>query len=74
MTALENLHRAVLMISSKEEITQTSGLDTKIHAVQTYTQALQELSNQIDEAKKTPDVLVAVFCLMAYFEVSDLLP
>lgn len=73
MTSLGNLHRAVLMLSAKEEITQTSGLDIKIHAVQTYTQALQELSNQIDEAKKTPGILVAVFCLMAYFEVSDLL-
>lgn len=73
MTSLGNLHRAVLMLSAKEEITQTSGLDIKIHAVQAYTQALQELSNQIDEAKKTPGILVAVFCLMAYFEVSDFL-
>jgi hypothetical protein len=73
MTSLGNLHRAVLMLSAKEEITQTSGLDIKIHAVQAYTQALQELSDQIDEAKKTPGILVAVFCLMAYFEVSDFL-
>jgi hypothetical protein len=73
MTSLGNLHRAVLMLSAKEEITQTSGLDIKIHAVQAYTQALQELSNQIDEAKKTPGILVAVFCLMAYFEVSGFL-
>lgn len=70
MTSLGNLHRAVLMLSAKEEITQTSGLDVKIHAVQAYTQALQELSSQIDEAQKTPEILVAVFCLMAYFEVS----
>lgn len=73
MTSLGNLHRAVLMLSAKEEIAQTSGLDLKIHAVQAYTQALQELSSQIDEAQKTPDILVAVFCLMAYFEVSDVL-
>lgn len=73
MTSLGNLHQAVLMLSSKDEITQTSGLDVKIHAVQAYTQALQALSSQIDEAKKTPDILVALFCLMAYLEVSDVL-
>lgn len=73
MTSLGNLHQAVLMLSANEGITQTSGLDVKIHAVQAYTQALQELSSQIDEAIKTPDILVAVFCLMAYFEVSDFL-
>lgn len=73
MTSVGNLHQAVLMLSAKEEITQTSGLDVKIHAVQAYTQALQELSSQIDEAQKTPEILVAVFCLMACFEVSHLL-
>jgi hypothetical protein len=70
MTALGNLHRGVLMLSANEEITQRSGLEIKIHAVQAYTQALQELSSQMDDAKKTPNLLIAVFCLMAYFEVS----
>jgi hypothetical protein len=65
MTALGNLHRGVLMLSANEEITQRSGLEIKIHAVQAYTQALQELSSQMDDAKKTPTLLIAVFCLMA---------
>jgi hypothetical protein len=71
LTALGSLHRAVLMASVPQEIDQKSGLDIKITAVQIYTQALQELSNDLDRAKKTPKMLVAVLSLMAYFEVSS---
>lgn len=48
---------------------QARGLDTKVIAVQGYTQALQELSSQLDEAEKQLEVLSAVLVLMAYFEV-----
>ena len=72
VVALGSLHRAALMLSRPDELDQSRGLDIKITAVQKYTQALQELSNQFEEAKKTPRLLVAVLCLMAYFEVRKL--
>ncbi|KAJ5611036.1 hypothetical protein N7510_007755 [Penicillium lagena] len=71
LIALGALHRAALMMSISEDIYRKSGLDTKITAIQVYTQALQELSNQLDEAKKTPRLLIGVLCLMAYIEASS---
>ncbi|KAF3006885.1 hypothetical protein E8E13_011052 [Curvularia kusanoi] len=47
---------------------RTNGLDMKITAVQLYTQALEGLAEQLEEAKKIPSVLVATLCLMAFFE------
>lgn len=69
LTALGSMHRAVLMMSMPEEIDQKGGTDLRVTTIQVYTQALQELSIQLNEAKKTPRLLVAVLCLMAYFEV-----
>jgi hypothetical protein len=63
------MHRAALMISMLGENDQNRGLDTKVIAVQSYTQALQELSGCLDEAEKSLDILTAVLVLMAYFEV-----
>lgn len=70
LVALGNSHRAALMTTSDNERDQANGLDMKITAVQLYTQALQELAKHLEESKQTPVLLVAVLCLMAYFEVS----
>lgn len=69
LVSLGSLHRAALMTTSGDERDNNNGLDIKITAVQTYIQALQELSKYLEEARRTPKVLVAVLCLMAYFEV-----
>lgn len=70
LTALGNLHRAVIMMAACEETVQQAGLNEKLSAVQQYTQALQELANHLDDARSVPKVLVGVLCLMAFFEVS----
>ncbi|KAL6694417.1 hypothetical protein J3F84DRAFT_395484 [Trichoderma pleuroticola] len=49
-------------------IDQDRGLDTKVIAIQAYTFAIQELSSDFEEAKKTQDILIATLILMAYFE------
>ena len=67
LTALGNLHRAVIMMTYRDETVQQSGLNEKLSAVQQYTQALQELATHLDDAKLTPEVLIGVLCLMAYF-------
>ena len=69
LTALGNLHRAVVMMAAPGVTTQQSGLNEKLNAVQQYTQALQEIASHLDEAKRTAEVLIGVLCLMAYFEV-----
>lgn len=70
IVALGNSHRAALMTMADRECDRINGLDMKITAVQLYTQALQELAKNMEEAKQTPILLVASLCLMAYFEVS----
>jgi hypothetical protein len=71
LVALGNSHRAALMTVADNERDRSNGLDIKITAVQLYTQALEELSKRLEEAKQTPVLLVANLCLMAYFEVSS---
>jgi hypothetical protein len=68
--ALGNMHRVALMANSNDDKEKASSLDLKITAVQIYTEALRELSVGIEEAKRTPVLLVSTLCLMAYFEVS----
>ncbi|KAM6484726.1 hypothetical protein HDV62DRAFT_404522 [Trichoderma sp. SZMC 28011] len=67
-SSLGSMHRAVLMMSMPGENDQDRGLDTKVIAIQAYTFALQELSRNFEEAKKTQDILIATLILMAYFE------
>lgn len=69
LTALGNLHRAVIMMTAPDETVQEGGLDEKLSAVQQYTQAFQELATHLNDAKHAPEVLVGVLCFMAYFEV-----
>jgi hypothetical protein len=69
-SSLGSMHRAVLMMSMPSEGDQDRGLDTKVIAIQSYTFALQELSRNLEEAKKTRDVFIATLILMAYFEVT----
>lgn len=71
LVALGNSHRAALMTVADNERDRSNGLDMKITAVQLYTQALEELSKRLEEAKQTPVLLVANLCLMAYLEVSS---
>jgi hypothetical protein len=72
LVALGNSHRAALMTVAKNDSDQANGLDMKITAVQLYTQALEELAKHLEEAKRTPSLLVATLCLMGYLEVSSL--
>jgi hypothetical protein len=74
LTSLGNLHRAVTLMTAREENVQQSGLNEKLSAVQQYTHALQELANHLDDAKRIPEILVGILCLMAYFEVSSKSP
>ncbi|KAL7934684.1 hypothetical protein V8C35DRAFT_34265 [Trichoderma chlorosporum] len=67
-SSLGSMHRAVLMKSMPGENDRDRGLDTKVIAIQSYTFALQELSRNFEEAKKTQDILIATLILMAYFE------
>lgn len=69
IVGLGNLHRAVLLTASPDERDQANGLDMKITAVQFYTQALDDLANQLEEAKKTPVQLVAALCCTSLFGV-----
>ena len=43
LTALGNLHRAVIMMAARDEIIRQSGSNEKLSAVQHYIQALQFL-------------------------------
>ncbi|EHK47733.1 uncharacterized protein TrAtP1_012116 [Trichoderma atroviride] len=67
-SALGSMHRAVLMMSMPGDSDQDRGLDTKVIAIQSYTFALQELSRNLEDAKKTQEVFIATIILMAYFE------
>lgn len=69
--ALGGLHRGILLLSTSSENDRNRGLDTKVIALQSYTKALQELSEQLPEAEKSLDILVGVFVLLAYFEVCN---
>jgi hypothetical protein len=70
VTALGGLHRAVLMMSTASSNDSDRGLDTKVISVQTYTSALEQLSEHMQEAEASLDVLTGVLVLLAYFEVS----
>ncbi len=65
------MHRAMLLLSTPREIDQRRGLDTKVMAAQAYVKAFQGLSASLEEAEKSPDILVAVLLLLTYFEVSS---
>lgn len=74
LTALGSMHRAALLLAMPGENDRSRGLDTKVIAVQTYIRALESLSSQIDEAKASPDMLIAVLELLAYFEACSIFP
>jgi hypothetical protein len=64
------MHRAALLLSTLSENAQHRGLDTRVMAAQAYVRVVQHLSNSLKEAEKSLHVLVAVFTLLTYFEVS----
>lgn len=70
LISLGNLHRAVNLVTAREDNVQQSGLNEKLSAVQQNIQTSQELENHLDDAKRISEVLVGVLCLMAYVEVS----
>jgi hypothetical protein len=71
IVSLGGIHRAVLMFSQLDEVDRARGVDTKVLAVQTYTRALQGLSEYL---RKSDSVVISVgaLVLFAYFEVRDL--
>ena len=69
ITALGTMHRAVLLLSQANENDRSRGLDSKVMAVQWYIKALQSLSENLEDARKYPDIMVGVLLLLAYFEV-----
>jgi hypothetical protein len=71
IAALGGVHRAVLMMSTLSNHDKNRGLDSKVIAVQTYTEALKQISEQPQETELWPDVFVGALVLLAYFEVSS---
>lgn len=69
ITALGSMHRAALLLSTPREIDRHRGLDTQVMATQAYVKVLQRLAASLEEAEKSPDILVAVLILLTYFEV-----
>ncbi|KAJ9601879.1 hypothetical protein H2200_013628 [Cladophialophora chaetospira] len=69
IAALGGVHRAVLMMSTPSKHDTSRGLDTKVIAVQTYTEALQRISELSLKTDDSLDVFVAALVLLAYFEV-----
>jgi hypothetical protein len=67
--ALGTIHRSCLMLSQPGESDQDKGMDTKVIAAQSYTAALQKLSNEIGEARQNTHLLVGTLVLFAYLEV-----
>jgi hypothetical protein len=69
IAALGGLHRAVLMMSTSSQNDIDRGLDTKVIAVQTYTEALHMISEDLQGVQSPMDVFVGALVLLAYFEV-----
>ncbi|KAL2815311.1 hypothetical protein BJX63DRAFT_430829 [Aspergillus granulosus] len=65
--ALGAIHRAVLMLSQRDEVDRTKGVDTKVIALQTYTSALPGLSEQLGKGESMV-LSVGVLVVFAYFE------
>ena len=74
IAALGGVHRAVLMMSTTSNHDTSRGLDTKVTAVQTYTKAPQQISEQTPGAKWSLDVFIGTLVLLPYFEVSSYRP
>ncbi|KAH8813018.1 hypothetical protein F5884DRAFT_320710 [Xylogone sp. PMI_703] len=66
--AVGGMHRAILMMSMHSDNDRNRGEDWQVIAVQSYTKALEELAEKLDEAKQSMDLLVGVLLLFAYFE------
>lgn len=72
ISALGGIHRAMLMMSTPSQNDMDRGLDTKIIAVQTYTEVIEQISER--EAENSLDLFVGTLVLLAYFEVRCILP
>lgn len=67
--AVGGAHRAILMMSSMNEIDREGGVDNKVTAVQAYTKTLQGLSAHLDDAGRSPELFVGTLLLLTWFEV-----
>ncbi len=56
------------MMSTPSNNDTSRGLDSKVIAVRTYTEALQRIS-ELSQENKTSDIFVGAFVMLAYFEV-----
>ena len=69
IVALGGVHRAVLMMSTPSNHDTNRGLDSKVIAVKTYTEALQRISER-PQPEPEPDIFIGGLVLLAYFEVN----
>jgi len=67
--AIGGAHRAILLMSSPNDIDQEGGIDNKVTAVQAYTKALQGLSAHLEENGGSPELFVGALLLLTWFEV-----
>ncbi|KIW72680.1 hypothetical protein PV04_00858 [Phialophora macrospora] len=69
IAALGGIHRAVLLMSTPDRLEISRGLDTKVIAAQTYTEALQQISELSQpQVENSLDIFVGALVILAYFE------
>ena len=74
IAALGGVHQAMLMLTTGDKTDVTRGLDTKVIAIQTYTEALQMISEEALETERSPDIFIGALVLLAYLEVTNTQP
>lgn len=67
--AIGGAHRAILLMSSTDEIDREGGVDCKVTAVQAYTKTLQGLAEYLNDSGRSPELFVGTFVLLTWFEV-----
>lgn len=72
IVALGCMHRATLLLSQKDEGDRDRGFDTKVIALQMYSNALKGVSDNLAGRHISMSLLLGVLILFAYVEVSPL--
>jgi hypothetical protein len=70
VVALGCMHRATLLLSPQTESDRDHGFDTKVIAIQMYSNALKGVSDSLASTQISMALLLGVLILFAYVEVS----
>lgn len=70
IVALGSMHRATLLLSQQSEGDHDRGFDTKVIALQMYSNALKGVSDNLARTHISMPLLLGVLILFAYVEVS----